>query len=751
MKRPLVWLCTAVILVLSAMNQAGDLHDFPLQSAAALLCDENTKTGRITVCGTVSACSAVSSGIRLSVNHLTLDKSDNSDISLLPELNVTVTTEQKEFVPGDEVRISGTFAEYESASNPGQFDAKAYYDSRKTIGSLSGGRIEKIREGKWSAARILHEIRTALTDSCDRILDEKSARTIEAVTLGEKGRMEREWKSVYQEGGISHILAISGLHITLIGMGIYRLLRKTHFPCILSSSAAAAAVIGYACMTGFGISSVRALLMFLIWLGAQICGRKYDMVTATAVTACLMIQDGTSVLLESSFLLSFGAVLSIAVLVPAVRKFCGISGKVSSAAVSGLTIWMGMLPISLYFFYETSPWSVTVNLAVVALMPALMISGFVSAVLGLFSVDIGTFLAAPVYYLIRLFDFLCGLEQKLPITLWVAGRPSLLHMLMYYGWIILAALFSVRLSGDSSEITGGRNIRTRRLIWFCCGVLCLASIVHPAPEKLEVICMDVGQGDSTLLRMTTGESCLIDGGSSSEKKIWEYTISQVLKYYGVSTLEYVFLSHGDSDHINGIRQFLDEYERGADGRNIHGITVNHLVLPPTADPEDFAELEMLAAKHRIPVLLMERGGSVTGKGWKIDCLAPGQDALTGDRNGDSMVLMLEYGSFRMLFPGDLEGESELQLAASGEDLRCDVLKAGHHGSGGGTSARLLEKTKPDCTVISCGKNNRYGHPAQETVDRILKTGSRIFETKKDGAVMISSDGITFQVDTFGAP
>ena len=751
MKRPLMWFCAAVILILSAVYQAGNHKDFPLQSAVSLLREENAKTGKITVCGTVSACSAVSSGIRLSVNHLTLDKSDNSDISLSPELNVTVTTEQREAAPGDEIRIVGTFAEYESATNPGQFDAKAYYDSRKTIGCLRQAQIEKIREGKWNAARILYEIRTALLDSYECILDEKSAGTIEAVTLGEKGKMEKEWKTAYQEGGISHILAISGLHITLIGMGIYRLLRRTHFSCFFSASIAAAAVICYACMTGFGISAMRAVLMFLIWLGAQICGRKYDMVTGIAVAACMMIQNEVSVLPESSFLLSYGAVLSIAVLVPAIRKFCQISGKVSSAAAAGLTIWMGTLPLSLCFFYQTAPWSVMVNLAVVSLMPVLMISGPTAAVFGLLSVHIGTFLAAPVFYLIKIFDGLCRLEQKLPFTLWVAGCPSLLRILMYYGWIVVAVLISACLYGDSDGKRTKGNRRTRRFVWTVCGILCLVTMIRPSPEKLEVICMDVGQGDSALIRMTTGESCLVDGGSSSETKIWEYTISQTLKYYGVRTLEYVFLSHGDSDHINGIRQFLEEYERGADGKNIHGITMNHLVLPPTANPEDFSELEMLASKHNIAVLQMERGGSVAGKDWSICCLAPGRDSLTGDRNEDSMVLMLKYGSFRMLFTGDLEGEAELKLAASDTDLRCDVLKAAHHGSAGGTTRQFLEKTKPQCTVISSGRDNRYGHPARETVNRILKSGSRIFETQKSGAVMISTNGTTFKVDTFGKP
>lgn len=225
-------------------------------------------------------------------------------------------------------------------------------------------------------------------------------------------------------------------------------------------------------------------------------------------------------------------------------------------------------------------------------------------------------------------------------------------------------------------------------------------------------------------------------------------ISRGVKYYGIRTLDYVFLSHADEDHISGIKEFLESYECGAGGRNIHGITMKYLVLPPTADAKDFLELKKLAYEKGVEVLGMERGSAVTDGKAALTCLAPDGDHLTGERNEDSMVLMLSYGKFRMLFTGDLENEAEKRLAQSEIDLSADVLKVGHHGSAGASSEVFLDRVNPKISVISCGKNNRYGHPAKETLKRLYRNKSAVFQTPECGAVTICSDGESFTGHTF---
>lgn len=792
MKRPFVWLGVLFTVLVAVWHMTGSSQEgSPPEFAERLLLEEAAgKT--ITVSGIVAQCGAVSEGLRLSVNHITICKNKNSEQSLPSNLKLSMTIEDGALAPGDRIEVSGKPAAFEASSNPGAFDLRAYYFTQNIVCTLKNPVVRNVQRGGLSLPRLLFHIRSALGDSYERILEEKAARTIAAISLGEKGLLEEEWKDRYQEGGIAHILAVSGLHITLIGMGIYRLVRRGGLPFPVCAVLSGAAVLLYAAMTGFGISAARAAVMFLIWLGAQVWGRKYDMLTAAAAAAMLLLTVDAGNLQQSSFWLSFGAIVSIAALVPQLVKTCGIKTRPGNALISGASLWLGTLPVTLFFFYQTSPWSILVNLAVIPLMSVIMTSGLLAAAAGLVFAPAGMFLAAPVYYLLGCFEWLCRLEQRLPAAVWVTGQPSVGQLVLYYGLLSAAAVLTGQITAGKRR--GGRKRRGRRstvarFIWLVCGVfcVCLVGIWHPARQGLEIICLDVGQGDGAIVRLPSGENCLIDGGSTSKGKLWRYTIGQSVKYYGIRTLDYIFLSHADRDHISGITEYLQEYEPGFGGRNVHGVTLRYLILPPTADPSDFAKLRELAAEKGIALLRMKAGdviaatqaeeqdgqgdadasgraGRTTGvsehrfgedsraeEAWSIRCLGPDALALSGDRNEDSMVLMLRYGTFRMLFTGDLEGAAERKLAQSGTALEADVLKVGHHGSAGGSTEEFLEQVRPKAAVISCGRDNAYGHPAGETLGRLEHVGSRIFDTKEQGAIRICSDGRTFSVETYGNP
>lgn len=262
---------------------------------------------------------------------------------------------------------------------------------------------------------------------------------------------------------------------------------------------------------------------------------------------------------------------------------------------------------------------------------------------------------------------------------------------------------------------------------------------------LRITFLDVGQGDGILIQ--SGEfACLIDGGSSSVDKVWQYRMENTLKYYGISRLNAVLLSHGDSDHISGVEELLENYDKGYGGVNVGSITVECIMLPDTGyEDEALENLKSLAAELEIPVGTLTAGGTLTadespGSGeWKLTCLYPDETVATGDSNQDSMVLLLECGDFTALFTGDLEKEGEenfIEMILEKKTTGVDILKVGHHGSKNGTSAELLTLLSPKIAVISCGENNSYGHPAQETLERLEQAGAQIFRTDRNGAVTV---------------
>lgn len=844
MKRPIVFF-GAVFFLIAAVRNAADAPAAKrrLARAESLLTEAADARGRVTATGIVEESSAVTSGSRFLIREIVLASGQNPEVSLESGQAILFTMEESgtDLVPGDVVTVRGKAEFFETATVPGQFDARAYYQNKDTVCRLADPELLQVHMRTGGVRAALHRFRNVLRVSYLRILGKQEAQTIAAISLGEKSWMDPEIKAGYQEGGIAHIASVSGLHASMIGLSLYHVFRRCLLPVPVSAAVSGLGLFLYVLMTGSGISAVRAFLMFGLWLFAQAAGRKYDGKTAVAVSAALILLMEPRYLQDTSFLLSFGAMEAILFLLPEMQRALlpekGEAGQKGMAAVGerlgrmllpGFAVWLGMLPLTLYFFYQTPPWSIFLNLLVVPLMPVLMGLGLLGALAGLICEPVGQFLAAPVHYLLRLFEVLTELELRLPGGVWVMGRPTVFALLGFYALLVIACVGSVwlqrkrraekdlqlrrrsgekrdiqlrRRSGEKKDIQLRRrcgeehNVRLKErgrclygmLLWGVCAGLGLFMLRSPAPAALEIFCFDVGQGDSALLRIPDGTVCMIDGGSSTETGLWKYRLGQAVKYYGIDTIDCLFLSHADADHTSGIQEFLESYEVAVNGRNSRGITLRELVLPPTADPEDFAELRRLAGQKGIAVSRMACGARAAGdnrksshKNWSLTCLWPEAEALSGDRNEDSMVLMLQYGAFRMLFTGDLEGASESALTEKAEcmealperpfaksaqqtalmnaaeaaggtgskDLRADVLKVGHHGSKNGCSKPFLAQVQPKLAVISCAAGNRYGHPAKETLERLEEAGCAVLCTPSCGTVRVRTDGVKFSVETF---
>ena len=246
--------------------------------------------------------------------------------------------------------------------------------------------------------------------------------------------------------------------------------------------------------------------------------------------------------------------------------------------------------------------------------------------------------------------------------------------------------------------------------------------------------LDVGQGDSIHIRGESGEY-LVDGGSSDVSSVGTYRIEPYLLSNAADTLNYVFVTHGDEDHISGIVELLE-------GQKL-GVHIKTLVLPP----EEYCEEKLLgltrtAEKNGTRVVTMSAGDALEEG---ITCLGPEKGAGISPGNEASLVLSLTYGNFDMLLTGDVEGKGEDALVESGRLRKYDVLKAAHHGSKNSSLEPFLETVKPSVTLISAGVDNRYGHPHEETLKRLEAAGSRVYSTQENGAVRIWTDGENMKI------
>ena len=649
---------------------------------------------------------------------------------------------------GSYVRVFGEVSPFLQATNPGEFDAAAYYRRKDCLFALRKTKITAQTKNYGRLEEFLSQLRYESEVLFRKLLGEKNGATASAMVLGRKKGMDSEVKALYQGAGISHLLAISGLHLSLIGAGLFGLLKKVRLPAALSAGISALILIAYAQLTGMGISTRRALVMFLLVLAAGLLKRTPDLPTSLAVAALLLLVPKPQRILDAGFQLSFSAVIGIAVMIPVLqdgwekaapslrvanRVTDGVAGwYIARAAIAracrllrknilaGLGITMMMLPFLLIHFYEWSPWSVLLNLAVIPLMGILL-----PCLIGLQLPQ--HLLCTAIEAIFSCYEQLCRFTTALPGSILHTGYPT---------WQALAA-YTI---GLIALAVSGKKLRPHLRL---AAAVCLMGIfLIRLPGELNVTMLDVGQGECVGIETREHHVYLVDAGSTSKKKTGQYQIIPWLKYIGTRSVEGIFITHWDEDHISAVGELLEWSESSR-------VKIRRIFLPDVALKDEVLEtLLQQIEEANVSVEYLSAGEGMMDGALQISCLHPYAKKVPEDRNDASLVLRLSQGDFQMLLTGDLEKSGEDWLVeqarpaveqpqpAAQNPLRCTILDAGHHGASNATGEALLDLAQPELVLISCGKNNRYGHPAPETLKRLEERGIRWYSTAEVGAIQV---------------
>lgn len=636
-------------------------------------------------------------------------------LDLYPKEKVLVSIkkeESKEVQIGQRVSASGRVAFFLDPPNPGNFDSRSYYRLQNIYFKLNHGTIREVYGEKGWLLDVLYKCRKKAQKRIDANMEKEYGELLSAMLLGETQATQLQTKEVFQKAGIGHLLAISGLHISFFGLGIYQILRRIKVPCPYAAGVSGLLILLYVLMTGSKVSAIRAAIMCILRMCADLSGREYDSPTALAISASVLLIVSPLQMTQAGFLLSFGAIIGSYLSIYLKKK------KQDLLAAAG--IYLVTIPILLWFYYEISPYSILWNVPVVFLSSALFLVGLMGICTG-FPVFFRIAQSILIFYK-KGSQFLLFLPGGKVIT----GRPEVWKLIWYY-LVLLGILFLIQ--------------KQRKKVGWIVVALIIGMLAPPSYERnLEITMLDVGQGDCFFVRTPSGITHLIDGGSSDVNEVGKYRIESFLKYQGIQKIDYVWISHGDTDHVNGIMEMLT--------RQLEGIPIRHLMLPPkTLWEEKLQTMENMAKRHNIICQEIAQGDVFKEEEVTWRCLWP-KEGTKGDPNEGSVVLSLTYGSFDMLFTGDLEHESEQRLCdwMEKEQRRgrltkeFEVLKVAHHGSKNGTSDRLLELIQPECAWISAGKNNRYGHPHREVVQRLANHGISRYNTKDENAVKLYTDG-----------
>lgn len=690
-----------------------------------------------------------------------------------------------DYINGDYICMSGTVSVPDSATNPGTFDQYIYLKNKGYYLCISNGTIESGNHRPYSIEGFLYGIKNRCTKIIDNSFDSESAGIVKAMLVADKSTLDKNIKKLYSENGIAHIMAISGVHVAIIGMTLYGFLRKLRIGRFISGTFSIAIIVLYGIMTGMSSSTERAVIMLILSIAAEYFGRKTDAPTSMGFAMIIMVLGNPYVILDAGFQLSFAAITGVTVVAPQLRKLLRMFKrfikeadekkkqkhkkimslrkmiiKLIDALVVGIASFITTTPVIIYYYYQFPPYSIFINLIVIPLV-SLIVGGSILVVLtGLFFTGAAVVMTYPVRLILFGYKYLCIFASGLPGASVLVGHISIGMLFVYYLSVVLifAILRMIRI---------GKTEREGPILYLMLAAVLFLTVVYEVysyDKSLKIVYMDVGQGDGVLLRTSGHGGILIDGGSSSNKRVGEYVMVPVLKYYGVSEIEYAFVSHGDVDHVSGLEYLLNEEQSG--------VHVVNLVLPEYGDQDALQELKSEAIANNVNIIYMKPGDNITynhqhAETINIECLYPDEEAGQGvlDTNNLSMILKTTItwdvreadienlnkssdsdASLSLLFVGDagIAAEKRLielyeknSLGEISDSIACDILKVGHHGSRNSSGSDFLKRVSAMYGIISCGKDNRYGHPHAETLERLKMADTKYMTTKEHGAIILS--------------
>ena len=530
-------------------------------------------------------------------------------------------------------------------------------------------------------------------------------------------------------------------------MAFYRMLKKTGLPFGMAALAAAGVMCGYGGMAGWGVSVRRSVLMFLLFLGAQVIGRSYDTFCALALAAVALLWKNPCLFWDAGFRFSFVAILGVVWVGQSIsyeKKGMGaLRGKIFAASA----VWFTTLPLVAWYFYEIPVYAVFVNVLMLPMMGVLLGFGVTGGVAGLLSLTLAKGVLLPCRILLFMGKHICALAGMLPGAMWIVGRPWRWQITVYYAFLAAGTCFLRRQRARRErEKEYGRRAEQKsggHPGVFLAGLLLLAILGGPRSGEAELDMLDVGQGDGCYLQTKEGYHLFVDGGSSNVGKVGTYRILPFLKYKGAKKIDCWVVTHTDEDHISGLLEILSS-----------GYPVEYLaVAEQMPRDENWEELETLAEAVGTKVVRMKCGDVLHFGNATFTALHPGEpeDALRGqsvDKNEESLVLFYQENDFSGIFTGDIgaaqEGEilTWLQKTKMEDDAqKIDFYKAAHHGSRYSNSTEFLEALAPEISLVSCSRTNRYGHPSKEAVGHMEQAGSQVYYTMESGRLCVKkTDG-----------
>lgn len=633
---------------------------------------------------------------------------------------------------GDLISLKGEYLIPSKARNYKGFDYREYLKTKKIYGTIKLDSYKIIEKNNLNYFLILsNKIRGVIINKSNVLLPKETSTLLNGILLGDKSEISEDIIENFKESNLSHLLAVSGAHTGYIILGVTFLLNRSHFSKKWVYVVTIFSLILYMFITNFAVSVVRACLMSIFVLMANLFYRKSDLANTISLSLLIILIVNPFSINEIGLQLSYLGTIGIILLSKNIENIL-IKIKLNKSFAKLLSVTVSaqclIMPIMALKFNKISFTFFISNILASPLLGINIILGFITIFISSISINIGDIFAAILNFSLKALIFVARFSAKIPLNSILVKTPYLITIIFLYIAILgLNYIYSkgmLSLFQERSLILI-KNKNFQKVLVVAILLIFLFNLCSSISKDLKIHFIDVGQGDSCLIITPNNKKILIDGGEGKTETLLSYLLDRRIK-----TIDYIIISHFDSDHCNGLIDIIESLK-----------VKNIMIAKQAYFSDEYINIANIINSKKINVTFVKQGDSFNiSKGLKLDILYPPQELEYKDLNNNSIMAKLTYNSFSILFTGDVEkSEANVLNSYSYVDLRSTVLKLAHHGSKTSSSKEFLEVVRPKIALIGVGENNKFGHPSTEILQRLNDINCRIYRTDKMGEITICVD------------
>ena len=664
---------------------------------------------------------------------------------------------------GDKIFITGEFQEPQGMRNEGGFNYKEYLKSLNIYGSVKAKNIKVIEQNKGNIfMNFTYKISDEIKENIEEFMGEKYSGLLLGLLLGDSSKIDENIEENFKITSLTHILAVSGAQVSYIIAAMYSLLKrkigiqKTRVVIIAS-------LIFYMTLTGFSPSIVRAGIMGIILMISGLVFRKNDIINSIAISLFFMLVYNPFLLenvgLQLSYLGTIGIIgfnKTIILILKNIqirnrkwkykinRKLILLISKIKEILAVTMSASLAVVPVMIYHFNLFGTYFLITNLLASIIIGPITLLGTLLVIISFISINIAKVLSYILKFLIDILLFISSFS-KLPISKIYIPTPTITFIIIIYLSLIIS-LFIYKVFHERNPNTTILRVRNllalvkykfkqnrddviKKIIIISIIIsLCMIFI----PRDLQINFVDVGQGDSTFIITPKNKTILIDGGGSNTGSfdVGENTLLPYVLDKGYNKIDFMIISHFDSDHVGGLLTILEEIK-----------VEKILIAKQEEQSENYKRFLNIVKEKNIPVIIGKEGDKINiEKDLYLDILFPESEQIEENMiNNNSLVFNMHYNNFSMLFTGDIEEIAEKRIIeiTNKSRLKADIIKVPHHGSKTSSTRELLEIVLPKIALIGVGKDNLFGHPSSETIDKLDELEIKTYRTDINGEIMIN--------------